>query len=440
MNDSQLENRTVKKVSFRLLPFLFICFAAAFLDRVNVGFAALQMNKALDFSSAVYGLGAGIFFIGYFTMEVPGNLIMAKVGARRWIARILITWGIISGLTAFVSTPMQFYIVRFFLGVAEASFFPGIIFYLGNWYQQKDHAKAIALFMISLPACNVIGSPLSSFLLGLTWLGLAGWKWLFILEALPSVILGIVTLLYLTDKPEQAKWLDDDQRNWLVEVLQKEKETKQAVKKYTVMQAFADRDVMKLSVAYLAWMCGYYGVIMFLPTLVKGLSAAMSNQAVGFWVALPYAVALVAMILVGRHSDRTNERRFHVVFCMAVAALGLVLSVYMAKVSVLTSMLFYALTVAGAYSAFSPFWAIPNSFLSLSAAAGGIAFINSIGNLGGFIGPYVMGYIKDFTGSFEAGALFLAGCLALCGLILLTLRKSGKAAEFAPELSYKLQA
>ena len=290
MSDSQLELRTVRKVSLRLLPFLFLCFAVAFLDRVNVGFAALSMNKDLGFSSAIYGLGAGIFFIGYFTMEVPGNLIMARVGARLWIARILITWGIISGMTALVATPMQFYIVRFLLGVAEASFFPGIIYYLGNWYQGKDQAKAIAWFMISLPACNVIGSPLSSYLLGLSWLGWAGWKWLFVMEAVPSVILGFVTFWFLTDKPEDAKWLQDEERNWLVRTLDAERNKKQAKKKYTVLQAFGDRDVMLLAAAYLAWMCGYYGVVMFLPTLVKALSATMSNEIVGLWVALPYAV------------------------------------------------------------------------------------------------------------------------------------------------------
>ena len=433
MSDSQFEQSVVKKVSWRLLPFLFLCFAVAFLDRVNVGFAKLSMNSELGFSEAVYGFGAGIFFIGYFIMEVPGNLIMARVGARLWIARILITWGIISGCTALVSSPMQFYVVRFMLGVAEASFFPGIIYYLGNWYRSKDQAKAIALFMISLPACNVIGAPLSSYLLGLTWMGWAGWKWLFVLEALPSVLLGFATFFYLTDRPDQASWLEKKERDWLVNALESERAKKQEKKKYTVLQAFADRDVVLLSVAYLAWMCGYYGVVMFLPTLVKGLSATLSNLTVGFLVAMPYAVALVSMIVVGKHSDRTDERRYHVIGCMACAALGLVLSVYVAKVSLFVSMAFYCLTVAGAYSAFSPFWAIPNAFLSQTAAAGGIAFINSIGNLGGFVGPYVMGYIKDWTGSFEAGALFLAGCLGLCGVLLLFLHKSGKAEAVAAQ-------
>ena len=241
--DSGLEKRTVSKVFWRLMPFLGLLYIVAFLDRVNVGYAALSMNKDLGFSSAVYGLGAGIFFIGYFIMEVPGNLIMTKVGARLWIARILITWGIISGLTAWVSTPMQFYTVRFFLGVAEASFFPGIIYYLSTWCRSQDQAKAVAFFMMSLPICNVVGAPVSTYILGLTWMGWVGWKWLFILEALPAIILGIITPYYLTNKPEDAAWLDNEERDWLVNALAVERAAKLNRKTYTVMQAFADRDV-----------------------------------------------------------------------------------------------------------------------------------------------------------------------------------------------------
>ncbi len=429
MTESQLERQTVKKVGWRIIPFLFICFAAAYIDRVNVGFAALSMNQDLGFSSAIYGLGAGIFFIGYFLLEVPGNLIMAKVGARIWISRILVTWGIISACTALVHTPTQFYVVRFLLGIAEASFFPGMIYYLSNWFQTKDQAKAIAFFMMSLPVCNVIGSPMSTYLLSFTWLGWAGWKWLFILEAVPSVILGFVAFFFLTDKPEQAKWLEDDERNWLVKVLTAEKNHKQGKKKYTVLQAFADRDILIMALAYFAWMCGNYGVIMFLPTLVKHLSATMSNQAVGIWVMLPYTVAFLTMIFVGRHSDKTNERRFHVVACMIAGAVGLLASVYFADVSVITSMLLYTITVAGLYGAYCPWWAIPSSFMTEAAAAGAIAFVNSIGNLGGFVGPYGMGLIRDSTGSYTIGIVFLAACLAICGVLTCFLKRSGKAVE-----------
>ena len=278
MDESPLERRTVGKVFWRLMPFLGLLYIVAFLDRVNVGFAALSMNKDLGFSNAVYGFGAGIFFIGYFLMEVPGNLIMAKVGARLWIARILITWGIFAGLTAFVSTPMQFYVIRFLLGVAEASFFPGIIYYLSTWNRSKDQAKAVAFFMMALPVCNMLGAPISTYLLGITWLGWHGWHWLFILEAVPAIILGFLTPWYLTNKPQDAKWLKDEERNWLVDVLARESAKKIEKKKYSVLQAFADRDVVICSGIYFLWVCGLYGFGLFLPILVKALSAYVQQH------------------------------------------------------------------------------------------------------------------------------------------------------------------
>lgn len=428
MSNDMLETRVVKKTFWRILPFLFVLFIIAFLDRVNVGFAALTMNKELGFSSAVYGLGAGIFFIGYFIMEVPGNLIMAKVGARLWIARILITWGLISGATAFVTTSTEFYIVRFMLGVAEASFTPGIIYYLSNWFRAKDQAKALALFLMAMPASSIIGAPISSFLLGINWLGWSGWKWMFVLEAIPALIFGIITVLYLTDRPDQAKWLRTDERDWLIKELAAEKEAKLEKKQYTLMQSFGDRDVLLLSAAYFAWVSGFYGITMFLPTLVKTLQSSMSNQFVGVLVMAPYIVGLVSMVLVGRHSDKTNERRFHTMGCMIVGAIGLSSSVYFSGVNVLTAMLFYMVAVGGVYGAFGPFWSIPSSFLTGAGAAGAIAMINSIGNLGGFLGPYSMGYIKDLTGSYNSGVLFLASCLVLCAVLLAFLKKTGKAA------------
>ena len=279
---ASLEKQTVSKVFWRLMPFLGLLYIISFLDRVNVGYAALSMNKDLAFSNTIYGLGAGIFFLGYFLMEIPGNLIMAKVGARIWIARILITWGIVSGLTALVSTPMQFYLVRFFLGVAEASFFPGIIYYLGTWCRAKDIAKGVAFFMMSLPICNVLGAPISTYLLGMNWLGIAGWKWLFIVEAVPAMVMGIVTPFYLTNRPADAKWLADDERNWLMGALEAESNTKIDKKKYTVLQAFADLDVIKLSAIYFFWVCGFYGVGLFLPILVKALST---------WIAIKWSAS-----------------------------------------------------------------------------------------------------------------------------------------------------
>lgn len=426
MNELSLEKRTVSTVFWRLMPFLCLLYIVSFLDRVNVSFAALSMNQELGFSNAVYGFGAGIFFIGYFIMEVPGNLIMAKVGARLWIARILITWGIFSGLTAWVSTPMQFYVVRFLLGVAEASFFPGIIYYLSMWSRSQDRAKAVAIFMMSLPVCNMLASPLSTWLLGVEWMGWSGWRWLFILEALPSVLLGLITPFYLTNRPEDAKWLDDEERAWLVDALARESTAKLERRSYSVLQAFADRDVLILSGIYCAWVCGFYGVTLFLPIFVKALSATMSNQVVGFLVMVPYLFAFIAMYAIGRHSDRTGERRYHTVAGMLTGALGLAGSIFLADISIPVAMLVFTIAVMGIYGSFGPFWSIPSSFLTTTAAAGAIAMINSIGNLGGFVGPYAMGFIRDSTGSFTGGILFLVICLLGAAGLLMMLRKTGQ--------------
>jgi MFS family permease len=408
------------------MPFLGLLYIVSFLDRVNVGLAALSMNKELGFSNTVYGLGAGIFFLGYFIMEIPGNLMMARVGARLWIARILLTWGIISGLTALVATPTQFYLVRFLLGMAEASFFPGIIYYLSTWCRSEDRAKAIALFMMSLPICNIVAAPLSTYLLGIEWLGWSGWKWLFVLEALPAIILGFITPFYLTNKPSEAKWLNDEERNWLVNTLDAEKEKILKRRKYSLIQAFVDRDIVILSVIYFMWVCGFYGITLFLPILIKALSASISNQKVGLLLMAPYIVGFFAMYFVGRHSDKTAERRWHTIIGMITAAVGLGGSVLLSNINVFTSMFFFTVAVLGVYSSFGPFWAIPSSFLTSSAAAGAIAMINSIGNLGGFVGPYAMGYIRDATGSFAGGILFLVVCLLTAAVLLVKIRKAGE--------------
>lgn len=407
------------------MPFLCLLYIVSFLDRVNIGYAALSMNQALGFSNAVYGFGAGIFFIGYFIMEIPGNLIMARVGARLWMARILVTWGIISGLTALVATPTQFYLVRFFLGVAEASFFPGIIYYLSTWFRLQDVAKAVAVFMMSLPVCNIVAAPVSTYLLGISWLGWAGWQWLFILEAVPAVVLGLLTPFYLTNKPAEARWLSVEERGWLITTLASEHAAKVDRKKYSVMQAFADRDVIILSAVYFMWICGFYGITMFLPILVKALSSALSIQSVGFLVMIPYGFGFLAMYGLGHHSDKTGERRWHTVIGMVTTAVGLAGSAFLADISLVVSMVFYTIAVMGVYGSFGPFWAIPSSFLTTAAAAGAIAMINSVGNLGGFVGPYAMGCIREETGSFTGGIIFLAICLLTAALLLMMLRKAG---------------
>lgn len=421
--DVNLELSTKKKLYWRIIPFMFVLYIIAFLDRVNIGYAALSMNKDLGFSNTVYGLGAGIFFIGYFLMEVPGNLIMERWSARLWISRILVTWGMISGYMAFVTSETEFYAVRFLLGVAEASFMPGIIYYLSCWFWTKEQARAVALFMMSLPVCNMIGSPLSTHLLDINLLNLTGWQWLFILEAAPAIIFGIITPFYLTDRPHQATWLDPAERDWLLTKLAAEAAQKKARKTFTLRQAFVDRDVLILAVTYFFWVCGFYGFTMWLPTIVKGLSATLTNVIVGYLVAIPYAGAFLSMILIARHSDRTGERRYHTFAALVAGGICLGFSVLFSH-AVGWSIFFFTLAAMGIYGAFGPFWAIPSSFLSETAAAGSIALINSIGNLGGFIGPYVMGCTKDVTGSFYGGVMFLVGCLIIAGILPLFLRKS----------------
>lgn len=425
-----LEKSTTRKVTLRLIPFLFLCFFISILDRVNISFAALQMNEDLGFSNAVYGLGAGIFFLGYFLLEVPGSAIMTRIGARRWISRIMISWAIIAILMAFVQEPWQFYTARFLLGVAEASFYPCMVYYLSGFFQSKHHAKAIAAFMLAIPGANAVGAPLSTFLMQINWLNLAGWQWLFILEAVPAIILGIICFFYLDDRLEDVKWLKPEEKNWLLDVTQKEKEAKQQVKHYTFAQALKDRDVLILSAGYFCWMFGYYGINMFLPTVTESMSESLSisTQGLGWLLGLMYAIAMVAMILVGNHSDKKNERRWHVAACLTTSAIAMIASSYVAESNIILSFVLLTIALCGAFGAYSPFWAIPPSFLTESAAAGAIALINSIGNLGGFFGPYAVGYIRDTTGSFTMSMIFLGISMILSSLIIIFLvKQSGKA-------------
>ncbi|KKI92927.1 membrane protein [Bacillus sp. SA1-12] len=425
-----LEQSTTKKVTLRLIPFLFLCFTISILDRVNIGFAALSMNEDLGFSNAVYGFGAGIFFLGYFLLEVPGSAMMTKIGARKWISRIMVTWAIIAILMAFVQNPIQFYVARFLLGVAEASFYPCMIYYLSGFYQTKHHAKAIAGFMLAIPGANAIGAPLSTFLLEIDWLGMAGWQWLFILQAIPAVILGVICYFYLDDKLEDLKWLTKEEKEWLINVTTKERLEKQQVKHYTFFQALKDRDVLVLSLGYFCWMMGYYGINMFLPTISQGLSetTSLSTQGMGWILGLMYVCAMVTMIFVGNHSDKKNERRWHVAICLATSAIAMIISSYVSNTSIVLSFIFLTISLCGAFGAYSPFWAIPPSFLTGAAAGGAIALINSIGNLGGFFGPYIVGYIKDMTGSFTISMIFLGISMIISSsIIVFFVKQTGKA-------------
>lgn len=392
---TDLERRTMARVARRLLPMLIACYFIAYLDRVNVGFASLTMNKALGFSSAVYGFGGGIFFLGYFIFEVPSNVLLSKVGARVWIARILITWGIIAGCTAFIIGPLSFYSIRFALGIAEAGFFPGIILYLTWWFPSHYRSRIVGVFMAAIPLSNILGSLVSGVLLDLDgWAGLAGWQWLFILEAAPAVVLGIAFWIYMTDWPADAHWLEPAQRDWLIARLEGERARREAIREYSLKQALLDKRVLLLSLVYFGGTFAGYGIALFQPQIVHRLAAGFGLT--GVINAIPYVFAAVAMILWGRHSDRTGERPRHVAIAYSVGASGLIATALMTD-PVLT-MCTLVIAAMGQSSTGPTFWSLPTAMLSGTAAAGGIALINALGNLGGFFGPYLFGLVKDATG------------------------------------------
>jgi MFS family permease len=392
---SPLERQTMAKVARRLLPMLIACYFIAYLDRVNVGFASLTMNKALGFSSAIYGFGGGIFFLGYFIFEVPSNVLLSKVGARRWIARILVTWGMIAACTAFIVGPLSFYSIRFALGVAEAGFFPGIILYLTWWFPSYYRSRIVGVFMAAIPLSNILGSLVSGVLLDLDgWLGLAGWQWLFILEAAPAVVLGVAFWIFMTDWPSEAHWLSPEQRDWLMTRLANERDQREAIRHYSLKEALLDRRVLLLSLVYFGGTFSGYGIVLFQPQIVHRLAAGFGMT--GVINAIPYLFAAVAMILWGRHSDHTGERPRHVAIAYTVSATGLIATAMMTD-PVLT-MFTLVIAAMGQASTGPTFWSLPTAMLSGTAAAGGIALINALGNLGGFFGPYLFGLVKDATG------------------------------------------
>ncbi|MDR5734236.1 MFS transporter [Caballeronia sp. LZ025] len=414
------EDRTYAKVTWRLIPFLFLCYVFAYLDRVNVGFAKLQMLADLKFSETVYGLGAGIFFIGYFIFEVPSNIALHRFGARKWIARIMLSWGVLSGMMIFVKTPAAFYALRFFLGVAEAGFFPGIILYLTYWYPSSRRAKITALFMTGIPIAGVIGGPLSGWILnnfgGVG--GMAGWRWLFLLEALPSIIGGFVVLMYLDDKISSAKWLSADEKTLLEKGLATESEH---IEVHSASGAFTNRRVWVLCLCYFGIIMGLYGIGFWLPTLIKasGVSDALN---VGLLTMIPYGAAAVAMVLLGRSSDRSKERRWHVALPAIVGAVGLVASTLVPH-NVALAVASLTVATIGILGALCQFWAIPPAFLGGVAAAAGIALINSVGNLAGFVSPYLVGWIKDMTHSTDVGLYCVAASLIVAAAVVLTMQK-----------------
>lgn len=418
---NEIEKRTRLKITKRLMSFLIFLFILAYIDRVNVGYANLEMSKDLGFNPEIFGFGAGIFFFGYFLLEIPGTLIVENWSARKWLARIIISWGFLAILMGFIQNTTHFYIIRFLLGLAEAGFFPGIIVYLSHWFRYQDRAKAVAMFMTALPFANIFGSPLSGLILGVNWLGLAGWRWVFIIEGIPAVIFGIVTIFYLTDKPKDAVWLDESERNWITDELEREKAAKKAVKHFTIIEAFKNRNVIILALAYFCAVVCVYGFTFWLPTILKGLSG-YSNLQVSLIAALPYCAGLVAMLFLGWSSDRRNERRWHTAISLLAVCLGLFLSSLVLD-NVYLAIAVFCLAGAGLYSYLPSFWALPTAFLTESAAAASIGLINSVGNLGGFAGPYIVGYLTNKTGTFYAGVIYLS-CSALVAAILILLVKA----------------
>ena len=421
------------KVARHLVPFLIFCYFLSYLDRVNIGFAALTMNKDIGLSASAFGFGASIFFLGYFLFEVPSNLLLEKVGARIWIARIMISWGILSTALAFVWNDISFYVMRFVFGLAEAGFFPGIILYLTYWFPAEMRARMTGAFMVAVPASVVIGSPLSSWILDAfasAPLGLKGWQWLFIIQGLPTVITGILVLRWLTDAPEKAEWLEPEERTWLARRMAAERAAKEAVHHFTLKEALTHPRILALSVVYFGAVIGLYGLGLWLPTIIKSFGASIMET--GFLGALPPLAGAVGMVLWTRHSDATGERKWHMVIPCVIGAIGLI----MAGLIQSPTISFFFLIVAGfgIYTSLPSFWPLPTAMLTGSAAAGGIALINSIGNLGGFVGPYVVGLVKDWTGSFAGGLYLLAAFILLAAVVVLVLGHDTRLEQIPPEV------
>ena len=420
----------MRRISWRILPFVMLLYFVSFLDRVNVGFAAFTMNKAIGLSPAAYGLGGGLFFIGYFLFEVPSNLILYRVGVRVWIARVMVTWGIVSACSAFVTGPHSFYALRFLLGVAEAGFFPGIILYLSLWFPLRYRAIAAAAFMAAAPISTAIGSPISGALMELPqFAGLSNWQWLYLIEAAPAVVLGFVVLKALTDKPEDATWLAAEERDWLVGRLKSER-TAAAMHGdglTGVWRTLCDLRVLALSLIYLGTSAGLYTLGLWAPLILRQYK--FSSLETGWINAVPSVVAVVGMTLWARHSDRTLERTWHVVIPCAAACLGFVWAG--ATHTAMGVILALVVVNVGISAAKAPLWAMASSFLSGAGAAAGIAMINSIGNLGGFIGPYIIGWIKGKTGSYTGGLYVVGGTLALSAVLtlLMSWRSAGRSRE-----------
>ncbi|MBB3527451.1 MULTISPECIES: MFS transporter [Rhizobium] len=412
------EDRAYAKVFWRIVPFLMLCYVVAYLDRVNVGFAKLQMSSELGLSEAAYGIGAGIFFIGYFLFEVPSNVIMNRVGARMWIARIMVTWGIISAAFMFTSSETVFYVLRFLLGVAEAGFFPGIILYLTAWYPADRRARIITTFMSAIPISAIFGNPLSGLLMDSFHgtHGLSGWQWMFLIEAVPAILFGVATFFYLDDTIHDAKWLNDEEKRVLTANIEAENRVK-TTSPHSIAATLTDRRVWLMCLIYFCFVLGQYGLNFWMPSIVKA-SGVSGNLNIGLISAIPYICTFVVMLALGRSADRLRERRWHLVVPAVVAAGGFVAATIATSTTI--SIVCLSLAAAGAISCAPLFWSLPTAFLAGTGAAAGIAWINSVGNLAGFLGPFLVGYLKDFTGTNSAGMYLLAAALIIGSLAVLT--------------------
>jgi MFS transporter, ACS family, tartrate transporter len=409
-----LEQTTMRKVYLRILPFAALTYFMCYLDRINVGFAALTMNKDIGLDAAFYGMAAGAFFWGYVLAEVPSNIILEKVGARIWIARIMITWGIISGCTALATGPYSFMIIRFLLGLAEAGLFPGFVLYFTYWFPDSYRARINSGFTLALPIAVASGAPVSTALLGLNGLwGLHGWQVMYILEAIPTVAIGVIAFFYLTDSPAKAHWLSDEQRSWLTSRLTGERRQIEAAHGVGLLRSFWDPKVLLLALNYIGIVTASLGMLLFLPTIIKELG--ISNMQVGWVTMIPYTCGAIAMVFCGWLSDRVGERRWTLFWTCVLSALGLIIAGL--TIGTWWSVVGMSIAAAGFYGTKGPFWAMPTMFLTGAAAASGIAWINSLGNLGGFFGPSIVGWAKNISGSY-AGGLYALAAFALMSAII----------------------
>ncbi|HLW85955.1 MAG TPA: MFS transporter [Candidatus Sulfotelmatobacter sp.] len=425
--DPRLESATINRLMWRLMPFLFLLYIVAYLDRINVGFAVLQMSEPLHLTDRVKGVAFGMFFAGYFFFQVPSNLVLQKVGVRRWISGLMVTWGVVSCSMIFIRGPRSFYVLRFLLGAAEAGFFPGMILYLKHWFPARARARAVAWFMTANPLAGVVGSPISGALLGLHGSGLAGWQWLFLMEGAPAILLGVAVLWVLAESPKQARWLRDDERKWLLDQLNREEQAESG-HAGGLWSVFVDWRVWVLSLVYFGLPAAMYGVTAWLPTAIHSMSG-LSNQMIGVVAAIPYFATAIAMVVVGRHSDRTGERAWHTAAMAFLGAGALGVAAYGgASFLVIAGM---SVGMLGAQSMAGPFWAMATSRMKGTAAAASIAIINSVANLGGYFGPYIIGFVRSDNRGF-GGLLAIAVVLAVSGCLALVV-----GAEQAPSLAAK---